>query len=165
MFQATDGDFYGTTYGGGANGPGTIFKITAGGTLTTLYSFCGQYACGDGESPYAGLIQDTNGDLYGTASAGGAVGYGAVFNLSVSLGPFVKTLPHLGEVGKFVEILGTNLTGATGVAFNGTVAVFTVNSSGTAISTTVPAAATTGTVQVVTPTGSLSSNAAFRVLP
>jgi uncharacterized protein (TIGR03437 family) len=61
--------------------------------------------------------------------------------------------------------LGTDLTGATSVTFNGTAAVFTINSSGTAISTTVPAGATSGAVQVITQSRTLSSNAPFRVLP
>jgi hypothetical protein len=81
----------------------------------------------------------------------------------VGLGPFVETLPTHGKVGATIEILGTDLTGATGVTFNGTVATFTVNSSGTAISTTVPTGATTGPVQVVTPNRTLSSNMPFRV--
>lgn len=54
--------------------------------------------------------------------------------------------------------------GATGVTFNGTAATFTVK-SGTEIATSVPAGATTGAVQVVTPAGTLSSNVNFRVLP
>src|ERR1039457_5768548 len=55
LIQAANGDLYGTTYAGGANnGGGTVFKITPGGTLTTLYSFCSQSGCTDGGSPYAG---------------------------------------------------------------------------------------------------------------
>jgi len=223
LIQATDGNFYGTTAGGGANttecggsGCGTVFKITPSGTLTTLYSFCSQSGCTDGEypqaaliqatdgnlygmtrnggadnlgtvfritlsgalttlhtfdntdgsNPEAGLVQDTNGTLYGT-TVGGANntcygGCGTVFSLSVGLGPFVETQPTLGPAGVPVKILGTNLTGATSVTFNGTPAVFTVFSS-SLIGAKVPAGATTGTVQVVTPSGTLSSNLPFRV--
>jgi uncharacterized repeat protein (TIGR03803 family) len=166
LIQATDGNFYGATQGDGANGSGgTIFKITASGKLTTLYSFCAQAGCVDGESPVGVLAQDTDGTLYGTTSYGGE-GYGTVFSLSVGLGPFVKTLPTSGKVGARVTILGTNLTGASSVTFNGTLAaMFTVSPTGTSISTTVPTGATTGNVQVVTPTGTLSSNVPFRVLP
>lgn len=57
-----------------------------------------------------------------------------------------------------------NLTRATRVTFNGTPAKFTVNSTGTAIQTSVPAGATTGIVKVVTPSGTLSSNVPFRVI-
>jgi uncharacterized protein (TIGR03437 family) len=69
-----------------------------------------------------------------------------------------------GTVGAPEMILGTNLTGATSVTFNGTAAEFTVVSS-SEITTTVPAGATTGTVQVVTPGGALSSNVPFVVQP
>ena len=164
LVQATNGDFYGTTFKGGANGAGTVFKITLSATLTTLYSFCSQGGCTDGKSPVAGLLQATNGDFYGTTADGGANNDGTIFSLSVGLGPFVKTQPTSGNVGAAVKILGTNLTGATSVSFNGTAAVFTVVSP-SLITTTVPAGASSGKVQVVTPSGTLSSNASFRVVP
>ena len=62
LAQATNGDLYGTTSGGGAKGNyGTVFKITPSGTLTTLYSFCSQSGCTDGAGPNTGLVQATNG--------------------------------------------------------------------------------------------------------
>ncbi|MFZ1007121.1 MAG: choice-of-anchor tandem repeat GloVer-containing protein, partial [Candidatus Sulfotelmatobacter sp.] len=85
LVQATNSDLYGTTEAGGANGGGgTVFKITPKGTLTTLYSFCAQSGCADGSSPWAGLVQATNGDLYGTTTAGGANGGGTVFKITPS---------------------------------------------------------------------------------
>ena len=51
LVQGTDGNFYGTTYVGGANDGGTVFKITPQGVLTTLYSFCSQQDCADGYNP------------------------------------------------------------------------------------------------------------------
>ncbi len=85
VIQATNGDFYGTAFSGGTNGQGTVFKITPSGTLTTLYSFCSQSGCTDGEQPNWGVIQATNGDFYGTTSAGGANGYGGtVFKITPS---------------------------------------------------------------------------------
>jgi hypothetical protein len=68
-------------------------------------------------------------------------------------------------VEKAVKILGTNLTGATNVTFNGTAATFTVKSKSeiTTTTTTVPTGATTGTIRVVTPRRTLSSNVPFRV--
>ena len=63
LIQATDGNFYGTTYGGGAAGSGTVFKMTPAGALTTLYSFSGR---DDGLYPSAGLIQAKDGNFYGT---------------------------------------------------------------------------------------------------
>src|ERR1035441_4762895 len=161
LVQATNGDLYGTT-GYGGNGYGTIFKITPSGELTTLYSLCSQSACTDGEYLVAALVQDTNGTFYGTTSSGGANGDGTVFSMSVGLGPFVETQTTSGKVGAAVKILGSDLTGATSVSFNGTAATFTVVSR-YLITTTVPAGATTGKVQVVTPSGTLSSNVPFRV--
>jgi uncharacterized repeat protein (TIGR03803 family) len=160
LIQGTDGSLYGTTADGGANGKGTAFKITPGGALTTLHSFDGA----DGAGPIAGLIQATNGEFYGTAASGGANGDGTVFSLSVGLGPFLETRPTSGLAGGIVEILGTDLTGATSVSFNGTAAVFEVVSS-SLIVTRVPAGATTGKVEVVTPGGTLSSNVSYRVRP
>jgi uncharacterized repeat protein (TIGR03803 family) len=270
LVPAADGDLYGTTtYGGdGAYGNGTIFKITLSGTLTTLYNFCVQSGCPDGEDPYGSLTQATNGDLYGVTLFGGAYGssssggtifkvtpsgtqttlysfcaenyclespagglvqandgnlygmgkglsgatdyggiykitpggdltiiydfggnpegypianlvqgtngdlYGStgpyspdvadIFSLSVGLNPFVATLPTSGKPGSVVTILGTDLTGATRVSFNGTGTKFKVVSA-SAIETVVPTGATTGTVEVTTPSGTLSSNKSFRV--
>src|ERR1017187_6619290 len=164
LVQAANGDFYGTTLVGGTNRGGTVFRITPGGTLTTLYSFCSQSGCTDGAFPEAGLVQDTNGGFYGTTSSDGSNNSGTVFRLSVGLGPFVKPRPPYGKVGAAVKILGTNLTGATSVGFNGTAAVFEVVSS-SEITPTVPAGSSSGKVQVVPPSGPLSTNASFLVVP
>ena len=162
LIQATDGNLYGTTFSGGAYGWGTVFEITTAGKLTTLYNFCAQANCADGSSPQGGLVQDTNGTFYGTTYHGGANSIGTIFSLSTGLGLFVKTLPNSGQAGTIVIILGTNLTGATKVSFNGIAAKFTVISS-TEIQATVPSGATTGTVTVVTSGGTLESNALFQV--
>jgi uncharacterized repeat protein (TIGR03803 family) len=160
LVLGTDGNFYGTTSEGGPNNDGTIFEITPGGTFTTLVTFDGT----NGASPFGGLIQDTDGKFYGVASGLGNFSPGTVFSLSVGLRPFVKTQPSSGAVGAAVNILGTYLTGATSVTFNGTPAVFTLVSH-SLITTTVPAGATSGKVQVVTTSGTLTGNLPFRVLP
>jgi uncharacterized repeat protein (TIGR03803 family) len=88
VIEGSDGNFYGTTIWGGANGSfdGTAFKLTPSGTLTTLYSFCGEGSfCTDGDQPYAPLIQGSNGNLYGTTLGGGEDGFGAVFEIGPSL--------------------------------------------------------------------------------
>ena len=178
LIQATNGDFYGTTAIGGENsnssygcsqGCGTVFKITPDGGLTLLYSFCSQTDCTDGSEPFAGVIQGTDGDLYGTTFAQVAINsrqqqYGTAFSLSVGLNPFVEIQTTSGRVDAAVKILGNNLTGATSVTFNGTVAKFTVISQ-FEIKTTVPEGATTGFVQVETPSGALTSNVVYTVKP
>jgi uncharacterized repeat protein (TIGR03803 family) len=88
LVQGTNGSFYGTTYNGGVYTGGTVFKITPGGTLTTLYSFCAQTNSTDGFYPYAGLVQATDGNFYGTTQNGGAntrcnsIGCGTVFKIT-----------------------------------------------------------------------------------
>jgi uncharacterized repeat protein (TIGR03803 family) len=84
--QGRDGYFYGTTEYGGTNGIsaggyGTIFKISTNGALTSLYSFTGG---NDGGYPYAGLVQGSDGNFYGTASGGGKYNYGTVFKMSAT---------------------------------------------------------------------------------
>lgn len=92
------GNLYGTTVGGGSStapgclgGCGTAFKLSrhSGGTWTEtiLYNFCSSNMCLDGAGPKAGLIFDAGGNLYGTTSAGGAYGYGTVFELSAPSSP------------------------------------------------------------------------------
>jgi uncharacterized repeat protein (TIGR03803 family) len=87
LIAATDGNFYGTTVNGGANNSeGQAFKITPGGTISTIYSFCSQTSeCSDGSWPYAGLLQGSDGNLYGTTNYGGAVHYGGTaFEIAVT---------------------------------------------------------------------------------
>ncbi len=77
-----DGNIYGATWFGGTAGYGTLFKMTPGGQFTTVHTFCLQAGCPDGEYPWGSLVQDTLGNIYGTASAGGAHGSdGTVFRL------------------------------------------------------------------------------------
>src|SRR5271170_3232387 len=64
LVLATNGNFYGTTVRGGANGYGTVFEITPSGNLTTLYSFCSLSGCTDGSGVTSALIQATNGNFY-----------------------------------------------------------------------------------------------------
>ena len=84
LVRGSDGNFYGTTSQVGANGLGTVFKITPAGTLTTLNSFAQ-----GGSSPYGGLVQASDGNFYGTTTAGGTSsnclgGCGIVFKMTPS---------------------------------------------------------------------------------
>jgi len=80
LVQGTDGNFYGTTYAGGASDLGAVFKMTSGGTVTILYSFTND---GDGGcKPTAGLVQGTDGNFYGTTSSCGSGSGGTVFKIT-----------------------------------------------------------------------------------
>jgi len=89
LIQDTAGNLYGTAALGGANNSGAVFKLAvpaqSGGawTETPLYSFCAAASCMDGGIPSAGLIADSEGDLYGTTSAGGVNNSGTVFELAL----------------------------------------------------------------------------------
>jgi uncharacterized repeat protein (TIGR03803 family) len=78
LIQGTDGNYYGVTFYGGANSScpggancGTAFKITPGGTRTTLYSFCSKAKCADGFFPVGTLVQGADGSFYGVTGANG----------------------------------------------------------------------------------------------
>ena len=136
LIQASDGNFYGTTPVGGANGYGTVFKITSAGTLTTVHNF----AKTDGAYPYGGLVQAANGTFYGTTSElelNGApdctltgVGYGTVFEMTsagkvTTLHSFANTdgaYPYTGLVqGTDGNFYGSTACGGThndGTAFS-----------------------------------------------
>ena len=162
LIQANDGNFYGSTFEGGTGG--TLFQMTSAGAVMTLYTFCLQTGCPDGSELYSPLVQATNGIFYGTTHSGGSNDDGTIFSLSVGLGGFVEALPNSGKVGTAVTILGTNLTGATKLTFNGRATTFKVVSA-SQVKTKVPTGATTGKIQVTTPEGTFSSNVAFTVIP
>lgn len=155
MILGSDGNFYGTTEQGGSSGVGLIYELAIPGGLTTLHTF----TVTDGEFPF-GLIQHTDGTFYGLTNATNA---GTLFSLSTGLTPFVSPLPFLGASGTTIAILGTGLTGATSVSFNGTPATFTVLSDST-ITATVPSGAASGKITVTTPSTTLQSNVSFHVL-
>ena len=136
-------------------------KSLHGGELTTLYDFCsqdgvpGRLGAGRGTGPRHrwNILRDI----------GWRPRLWRGLHLSMGLGPFVETNPAAAKVGKKVGILGTNLTGATNVTFNGVAAEFKVRSQ-TLIVAEVPSGATNGKVQVQLPSATLSSNVPFIVL-
>lgn len=73
------GNLYGTAYVGGASDNGVVFKLAPDGTETVLHSFAGG---SDGRNPYAGVIADNAGNLYGTTQYGGARDNGTVFKIA-----------------------------------------------------------------------------------
>jgi uncharacterized repeat protein (TIGR03803 family) len=86
LVRDSAGNLYGTTTEGGSSKCGVVFKVDKSGKETLLYSFTG--AGGDGANPYAGLVRDTAGNLYGTTSGGGSSscsgGCGVVFKVDNS---------------------------------------------------------------------------------
>jgi uncharacterized repeat protein (TIGR03803 family) len=80
LMQASDGNLYGVTSAGGTYGFGTIFRLTLGGTYTTLYSFGA--TAGDGRNPHATLVEGPDGKLYGATDSGGAHNGGTLFRIS-----------------------------------------------------------------------------------
>jgi len=109
------------------------------------------------------MLLHTNGTFYGFTEYGGKTTSGTLFSLATGLAPFVRTIPTFGAAGTNVIVLGTNLTGATAVSFDGTAAKFKVVSA-SEITTTVPGGATSGTVTVTTAGGKkLKSNVTFQM--
>jgi uncharacterized repeat protein (TIGR03803 family) len=96
LVQGSDSNLYGTTAGGGANGYGTVFQITLGGSLTTIHSF----SFGDGALPYGGLVQGSDSNFYGMTEWGGTAGSGTVFRVSSS-GDFTSLHSFSGPDGAF----------------------------------------------------------------
>jgi uncharacterized repeat protein (TIGR03803 family) len=118
LVQGCDGNFYGTTIFGGANGNGNIFRISPSGVLTSLYQFSELVhdTNSDGAYPYAGLVQGSDGNFYGMTTAGGENGEGVVFKLVVgcryaptcSLGSVVQTCKT--KVNKKTDTTNTTCT-------------------------------------------------------
>jgi len=138
MVLGQDGNFYGTTTWGGQGingttfpGYGTVFKMTPEGAFTNIYTFTGG---NDGGFPYAGLVQGSDGYLYGAAFSGGAEGYGTAFKVSTSgsfvllhsFGYFDSGSPY----GGLTEGSDGNFYGTTYGAYSGYGSVFCVTPNG-----------------------------------
>lgn len=82
LVQGSDGNFYGTTFSGGSNNLGTIFKVTPSGTLTTLAEFTGTTGAKKGSNPSGPMVQGSDGNFYGTTQAGGTSDAGTLFQIT-----------------------------------------------------------------------------------
>ncbi len=117
MLQAGDGNFYGTTQDGGGANMGNIYQITPTGTYTVLYSFCRQQGCPDGRTPFAGLIQGGDGNLYGTTQ-GDSFYPGTIYRITTS-GAFTNLYTFTGGSdgsepwGALVQTSDGNMYGTT----------------------------------------------------
>jgi uncharacterized repeat protein (TIGR03803 family) len=142
LLQGSDGNFYGTTFSGGAPSFGTIFKMTPGGKLTTLVEFTGNGAENKGANPQARLLQSNDGNFYGTTSKGGGLFSGTVFRMTTS-----------GQLTTLVEFTGTTGTKKGSEPTAGLVQGSDGNFYGT---TTKGGASNQGTVFKMTPGGALA---------
>jgi uncharacterized repeat protein (TIGR03803 family) len=157
LVQGTDGNLYGVTQGGGADGSGEVYRITPAGNLTVLHSFCSQTNCSDGARPFGSLVLGTNGNFYGTTSGGGinapnCDGCGTVFEItpSGSVTTLYKFCSQTNCTDGFNPDAGLVL-GVDG-SFYGTTYYGGANFSGIA-----------GTVFKITPTGNLTTLYSFCV--
>jgi uncharacterized repeat protein (TIGR03803 family) len=132
------GNLYGTTFEGGAAGYGVVFKLDTTGTYTLLYGFSGGT---DGGSPGAGVIRDSEGNLYGTTVSGGAAGLGVIFKVdtgghetvlySFPGGPDGAT-PFAGLVSDSAgNLYGTTVDGGGTLGEAGSGVVYELSSAGT----------------------------------
>ena len=150
LVQGRDGNLYGTTaHGGGQGFPcpdpygcGIVFKITPGGTLTTIYSFCSQTDCSDGDSPFAGLLRGTDGNFYGTTGGEESTPDGTVFKITP--GGTLTTL-HTFD-GSDGAQPGMLLVQATDGNFYGTTSAGGMSGNGTVFTITPEGALTTLTI-------------------
>ncbi len=162
LAQGSDGNFYGVTGGGGTGDAanctldlltsscGTVFKITPQGVLTTLYSFCiqGGAICTDGFNPGGVLAEGSDGNLYGTTTAGGMNGSGTAFKISVT--------GSLSTIYSFCSLGGTVCTDGSSPAN------LVLGSDGNFYGTTIVGGTNnSGTVFRITPSGALTTLYAF----
>ena len=137
-----DGNFYGTTYGGGQNYDGTAFRVTPGGTLTTLASFGGYLI---GSWPYAGLALGADGNFYGTTIAGGTNSIsgtnntGTIFRMTTN-GTLTTLVSFTGFNGSYPA--GQLVIGPDG-SFYGTTAYGGISNNGTVFRVTTNGVLTT----------------------
>ena len=143
LIEASDGNFYGTNLSGGTYGLGSVFKITPTGKLTVVHSFGNLDGTGayDGAMPLAGLVQATDGNLYGTTLAAGGNDGGIVFRITLA---GYETVLHSFDLMSYSSTDGStpqssliqgsdgNLYGTTGFGgINGEGTIYRISLSGT----------------------------------
>jgi uncharacterized repeat protein (TIGR03803 family) len=163
LVQATDGNFYGTTnpY---LDTRDTIFKITPGGAFSVVYQFDGTSST-LGIGLANGLVQHTNGLLYGATNASTGPGNGSIYKLSLGGKAFVRTAQSSGAVGASIGMFGQGFSSSSVVKFGGVLATGAHLQGTTYLTVPVPVGALTGSVTVTTGSTVLTSNVVFKVTP
>ena len=166
LLAATDGNLYGANSLGGANGNGTLFLITRSGFFAKLFDFPGQLEAGP--SPYATLVQHTNGSFYGLTNDSFTSGGSGNFYSLTPANPFPSLIvegPIWLTPGTPVEILGNNLEQVVELTFAGIKAKFTIASS-TNLVAQVPSNAVDGPIVATLSNGlQIQSQVPPRMLP
>jgi len=98
LMQASDGNFYGTTYTGSGEIGGSVFRMTSKGAVTVLHTFSDDG--GEGRLPAGGLVQATDGNLYGTTKFGGNDNFGTVYQITTS-GVFTQLYSFTSPTGEY----------------------------------------------------------------
>ncbi len=166
LIQASDGELYGTTYDGGAHGFGTVFRTTLAGEVTTVHSFTGADDAQHPSQYVGGLVQGSDGKLYGQTSSAmanapgshiGATTYSLDLGLPRPAPAVVLASPQRATAGAHVVLWGRNFLGTTAVTLGAAPVPFTVKAR-EYLDITVPAGAKSGKVTVTTPNGSGTSS-------
>ncbi len=114
--QASDGNLYGVTYAGGSSGLGVFYKVTPSNTVSNIYNFCSVTDCADGASPLGGLVEGSDGNLYGTVTGANNC-CGAIFRLTTS---GTETILHYFSGGDGSTPIATLALGNDGVMYSTT---------------------------------------------
>jgi len=149
--QGDDGSLYGTTFQGGANFQGTVFKVSLTGNFTTLAEFPASTASSKGSRPRGGLVKGPGGFLYGSTRDGGSGGTGTLFKITPS-----GTFTTIYSFAPINPVTDSNPDGATPTVS------LTLSSGGSLYGTTVGGGSDNfGTVFRITSDGSLTSLYSF----
>jgi uncharacterized repeat protein (TIGR03803 family) len=164
LIEGSDGNLYGATLGVITNGGySQLFRISKKGQFSIVYNMSSITADG---ACQCSLVQGSDGIIYGTAVGGGTYNGGLYFALDAGLpkpAPRAQSFnPRSGAAGTQVLIWGSDLLSAS-VQFNGVAATAVSNSGSNYVLATVPAGATSGSITVTTPGGTVTTHAVFTV--
>ncbi len=165
MLQASNGNFYGASFGGGTGNMGGLFELTSANVFTS-FLFTDQTTTGS--QPASPLMQHTNGTVFGSNSTGGTFpADGLFYSLNIGAPAFISlvTPMNAGKEGTQVGILGQGFSSSSVVKFGGTIATTKTVTGSTFIEATVPPGALTGKVTVTTGSTTLSTIAIYDITP